>query len=133
FHDRMLAGSTLTRLVHEGGHCSRRIPSLTLPVGVADSRAWHVSHSLILWQGCWRGHTSATKRYRISAAFSTCSRTIHSSDVWAWAMSPGPKTIVGMPAAAIVEASVLKATPLTLMPPETAVMIGRSCSTKASD
>ena len=41
------------------------------------------------------------KRKRISAAGSSCARSIHSSFVCAWAMSPGPNTTAGTPAIAI--------------------------------
>lgn len=45
-------------------------------------------------------HPAATNLYRMSLACSTSSSDTHSSRVWAWAMSPGPKTTAGIPAAA---------------------------------
>ena len=49
-----------------------------------------------------------------SAARCTCSRSIHSSLVWAWAMSPGPKTTQGSAGwRSSGPASVPKGTPMT--------------------
>src|SRR5262249_53205204 len=66
--------------------------------------------------GC---HFPQAKRKRISAAGSSCARSIHSSVVCAWAMSPGPKTTAGTPVTAIREASVPNGTGWTVCLPTT--------------
>src|SRR5262249_1060000 len=68
-----------------------------------------------------------------STAVRTWSRSTHSSFVWAWAMSPGPKTRDGMPAWAKGPASVPYGTPITSgVRPITPATMGRSAATHSS-